>query len=118
MPLEHHGQPLLPLHGFVLRVLTYVSYALSIIAVFLGLGVLGYHFIVGLSWLDAVLNASMIISGMGPVDAINSDAGKVFASLYAILSGVVFAIVTGIVISPIVHRVMHRLHLQRDKSRS
>ena len=85
----------------MLRVLTYVGYALGIVMVFLGLGTLGYHFFVGLAWLDAVLNASMILSGMGPVDPVSTEAGKVFASIYALLSGVVFAITTGIIISPI-----------------
>jgi hypothetical protein len=115
MPFEHHTQPILPLPRFFVRVLAYVGYGLAIVAVFLLVGVLGYHFLVGLSVIDAVLNASMILSGMGPVDPIASDAGKIFASAYAILSGVVFAVVTGIVISPILHRVLH--HLQAKKRR-
>ncbi len=112
MPFEHHSQPLIPVHGFLLRVLTYVGYALVIVLLFLGVGTLGYHFFVGLDWLDAVLNASMILSGMGPVDAITTEGGKVFASVYALLSGVVFAITTGIIISPLLHRVLHRVHLK------
>ena len=58
MPFEHHSQPLMPVHGFLLRVLTYIGYALCIALLFLGLGTLGYHFFVGLAWLDAILNAS------------------------------------------------------------
>lgn len=113
MPFEHHSQPLLPVRGFLFRVLVYIGYALSIVLVFLLLGTLGYRFLVGLPWLDAMLNASMILSGMGPVDAITTDAGKWFASIYALLSGVVFAVTTGIIISPILHRVLHRLHLKK-----
>ena len=114
MRFEHHSQPLMPVRGFVLRVLIYVGYALGVVLLFLGLGTLGYHFIVGLPMLDAVLNAAMILSGMGPVDAITSEAGKVFASVYALLSGIVFAVTTGIVISPILHRVLHRLQLKNE----
>jgi hypothetical protein len=111
MPFEHHSQPILHIRGFILRVLTFIGFALLFILGFLLLGTLGYHFFVGLAWLDAFLNAAMILSGMGPVDPITSEGGKWFASLYALLSGVVFAVTTGIIISPIIHRVMHSLHL-------
>jgi hypothetical protein len=113
MTFEHHSQPLLHIRGFVLRVLTDIGFALLIVAGALILGVLGYHFLVGLGWLDAFLNAAMILSGMGPVDPIITGPGKWFASFYALLSGVVFAVTTGIIIAPIIHRVMHRLHLER-----
>lgn len=111
MPFEHHSQPLLHTRGFVLRVLVFIGFALLIILAFLIVGMLGYHYFVGLAWLDAFLNAAMILSGMGPVDPISSEGGKWFAALYALLSGVVFAVTTGIIISPIIHRVFHRLHL-------
>jgi hypothetical protein len=113
MQFEHHSQPLLHMRGFVLRVLTFIGYALLIIVFALAVGILGYHFFVGLGWLDAFLNASMILSGMGPVDVISADGGKWFASFYALLSGLVFAVTTGIIIAPIIHRVMHRLHLEK-----
>jgi hypothetical protein len=114
MPFEHHSQPLLHTRGFVVRVLTFIGYALLLIISALAVGILGYHFFVGLNWLDAFLNAAMILSGMGPVDAIPTEAGKWFASFYALLSGLVFAVTTGIIISPIIHRVMHRLHLEKE----
>lgn len=114
MPFEHHSQPLLHTRGFVLRVLTFIGYALLIMISALAVGILGYHFFVGLNWLDAFLNASMILSGMGPVDTISTEGGKWFASFYALLSGLVFAVTTGIIISPIIHRVMHRLHLEKE----
>jgi len=113
MSFEHHSQPLLHMPGFLIRVLTFIGYAVLLIIAALSLGILGYHFLVGLAWLDAFLNASMILSGMGPVDPIITASGKWFASFYALLSGLVFAVTTGIVISPIIHRVMHRLHLER-----
>lgn len=113
MKFEHHTQPLLHMRGFVLRVFTYIGLALVFVTAALILGVLGYHYLVGLSWLNAFLNASMILSGMGPVDQITTEQGKWFASFFALLSGLVFAITTGIVISPIIHRVMHALHLEK-----
>jgi hypothetical protein len=109
---EHHTQPLLHMRGFLLRVITFIGLALLIMLGFLSLGILGYHYLVGLGWLDALLNASMILSGMGPVDSIPTDQGKWFASIYALLSGLVFAVTTGIIISPIIHRVLHQLHLK------
>ena len=112
MQFEHHSQPLLHMRGFLLRVLAFIGLALLVVLAFLALGTLGYHFFVGLMWLDAFLNASMILSGMGPVDPIRSEGGKWFAALYALLSGLVFAVTTGIIIAPIIHRVLHRLNLE------
>ena len=77
-------------------------------------GVIGYHFIARLSWIDAVLNASMILTGMGPVDPMTSTAAKLFASGYALFSGVVFLSAMGIVLSPIFHRVLHVFHLDEE----
>jgi hypothetical protein len=114
MPFEHHSQPLLHMRGFVVRVLTFIGYALLLIISALAVGILGYHFFVDLNWLDAFLNAAMILSGMGPVDPITTGSGKWFASFYALLSGLVFAVTTGIIIFPIIHRVMHRLHLEKE----
>lgn len=112
---EHHSQPLLPRRKFLLRVGRHVLLALGLLLAFLLLGTLGYHALAGLAWLDALLNAAMILSGMGPVDALNSDGGKLFATAYALLSGLVFAFTTGIVISPMLHRVFHGLHVTSDK---
>ncbi len=114
MQFEHHSQPLLHMRGFILRLLTFIGYALLVVIAALLLGILGYHFFVGLGWLDAFLNSSMILSGMGPVDPIVTGTGKWFASFYALFSGLVFAVTTGIVIAPIIHRVMHRLHLEKQ----
>jgi len=81
------------------------------------LGTFGYHFIAGLKWVDALLNAAMILTGMGPVDVLNSDAAKLFASAYALFSGVVFITATGILLAPVFHRVLHRFHVEEKDLR-
>ena len=78
----------------------------------LSLGILGYHFIAGLRWVDSLLDAAMILSGMGPVSPLPSDAAKVFASAYALFSGLILIGATGIVLSPVFHRVLHRFHVE------
>ena len=85
--------------------------ALAILAGALLVGVLGYRGLGRLPWIDAILNASMILSGMGPVAELESDGAKLFASVYALFSGVVFLAVTGLVLAPVLHRLLHRLHL-------
>lgn len=109
---EHRSQPLLPRKLFFVRIGRHALLALGVMALFLLLGTLGYHSLAGLPMLDALLNASMILSGMGPVDAITSHAGKLFATAYALVSGLVFAFTTGIIISPMLHRVFHSLHIE------
>ena len=87
----------------------------TVIGLSLGLGVLGYHLIAGFGWVDSLLNASMILAGMGPVGTLDSDAAKIFASAYALFSGVVFISASGILLSPVFHRVLHKFHIeQRD----
>lgn len=97
---------------FYHRFLLALALAVAMLACSLGLGILGYHFIAGLGWVDALLDASMILSGMGPVNPLPSDAAKVFASGYALFSGVVFISATGILLSPVFHRVLHRFHIE------
>ncbi len=77
----------------------------------LALGVLGYHLLGGLSWLDALVNASMILTGMGPVNEIATVGGKLFASFYALFSGVAFLTIVAVLLAPAVHRFLHRFHL-------
>jgi hypothetical protein len=85
---------------------------LGIVAVALLIGILGYHLIAGLSWIDSLLNASMILTGMGPVDPMKDTASKLFASAYALFSGVVFLSAVGIVLSPVFHRIIHAFHME------
>jgi hypothetical protein len=81
------------------------------------MGVLGYHYIAGLSWIDAFENAAMILSGMGPVDEIHGTGAKVFAGCYALFSGVVFITTAAILLAPLVHRLLHRFHVSHDRAR-
>ena len=111
---EHRTEPLLPRHRFVWRVLGFLSLAAAAIGAALGIGVVGYHYLGGLPWIDALLNASMILGGMGPVDPIPSQAGKLFASAYALFSGLLFIGAASLVLTPFVHRIMHRLHVEDD----
>ncbi len=114
MVFEHKSEPLLPMPSFLVRLARHGGYAIAIILFFLGLGTWGYHIFVGLPWLDALLNASMILGGMGPVDPIVTVAGKWFASIYALLSGLVFIVIVGVVLAPVFHRIFHRLNLDED----
>jgi hypothetical protein len=96
-------------------VLWHVAFAFGVIAVSLGIGIAGYHWIAHFSWIDSLLNASMILGGMGPMGNLEGNAAKVFASIYALFSGLVFIGVLGMLLAPFVHRIMHRLHLEDEK---
>jgi hypothetical protein len=110
---EHRSEPLLPWKVFLLRrVGRTVAAASTAIAVSLVLGVLGYRLTEGMGWLDAFLNASMILGGMGPVDSLHSGAGKLFAAFYALYSGLVLVGVAGLLLAPFMHRLLHRFHLE------
>lgn len=108
---EHKSKPLLPRIKFTFRVLGHGSLGLGILIAALGIGVLGYRFFEGMPWVDATLNASMILGGMGPVSTLNTTGGKLFASGYALFSGVVFIGVMGLVLAPFAHRLLHGFHL-------
>ena len=89
-----------------------------LVAVALGIGMAGYHFIERLGWVDAFENAAMILSGMGPVATLQTDAGKIFAGCYALFSGLMLITVTGIVLAPVVHRALHKFHLETGRKNS
>jgi len=112
---EHRTDPLLPRHTFLVRAAGYMMLAALIIGAALGVGVVGYHSLGGLPWIDALVNASMILGGMGPVDPITSNAGKFFASFYALFSGLLFIGAASVLLAPFVHRIMHKLHLDDDE---
>lgn len=111
-------KPLISPQKYRTRVLKSVSFSLSLLVVCLGIGVLGYHFLCDLSWVDSLLNASMILTGMGPVNLIVSDAGKVFASCYALFSGIAFLTIFAVFFSPIFHNFLHRFHLDVEEDAS
>jgi hypothetical protein len=112
---ERKSEKLLPWPRFLKRMGLSALLAGGIVAVALYAGVLGYHLIARLGWIDSVLNASMILTGMGPVDPMTTTAAKLFASAYALFSGVVFLSAVGIVLSPVFHRILHSFHLD-DKN--
>ncbi len=109
---EHRSEPLIPRRAYLVRLARSAGAAAVLIAAALLIGVAGYHVIGRLGWVDSVLNASMILGGMGPVDRIDTDAGKLFASAYALFSGFALLTSAAVVIAPIVHRFMHRFHLE------
>lgn len=111
---EHKSQPLLPPRAFYGRVAQSMGLALLIVAASLLLGVVGYRVFEHLSWLDAFLNAAMLLGGMGPVNAPVTAAGKLFAGLYALYCGLVVILVAGVVLAPVAHRVLHRFHLEQN----
>jgi hypothetical protein len=113
---EHHKQPLLTPREFLIRQLAYLLVAMAIIIGSLVLGVLGYHCLEGLAWVDALVNASMILGGMGPVNVLRTDAGKLFASFYALYSGIIFLVSVGVIMAPLYHRFLHRFHLEAEDS--
>ena len=108
---EHRTDRLLTRVEFARRVIGHFGYSILAIAIALGVGVVGYHILAGLGWIDSLLNASMILGGMGPVDTLKTSGAKVFASIYALFSGLVFIGVLGLLLAPFIHRVMHRLHM-------
>ena len=108
---EHHKEPLLPQRQFLHRVIRHGGVSALIIVLSLGIGTAGYHFFAGLRWVDSLLNASMILTGMGPVSTLTTDAAKLFASFYALYSGIVFLAATGVIFAPFLHRVLHRMHV-------
>jgi hypothetical protein len=112
---EHYTKPILPPELFIVRVLRYLGFTIFLLGVSLGIGMIGYHYINELPWLDSLLNASMILTGMGPVDPMKNDAAKWFASFYSIFSGVAFLSTVAVFLSPLVHRFLHRHHLDESK---
>lgn len=112
---EHRSQPLLPRHKFVRRAINHVLRGCALVVAADALGTLGYHALGGLPWVDAVLNASMILGGMGPVDRLDTTSAKLFASFYALFSGLAFIAVMAVVLGPWVHRMLHSLHLDGSR---
>ena len=112
--LEKKHERLLPTRQFAWRVACFAGMAGLLIVFALGIGVAGYHWIAGFSLIDALLNASMILGGMGPVGELHSRAAKLFASAYALFSGVVFITVAGILFAPLIHRILHRFHVDES----
>jgi hypothetical protein len=115
MPFEHHKKPLLPRREFIRRQVRYTGFAMLILLIAIGIGTIGYHYFGSLPWIDAFLNACMILAGMGPVDHLEPRAGKLFAAFYALFSGISFISFIGVLFAPAYHRFLHKLHLDIEE---
>jgi hypothetical protein len=111
---ERYDQPVLSRRAFAARVLRHAALAALLLFASLAIGVIGYMALAHLPFIDAFLNAAMILGGMGPVDALPSDGAKIFAGLYAIYCGVFFLVIAGLILAPFLHRVLHVLNLDTD----
>lgn len=111
---ERRQQPLISRIEFLRRQLKFTLIAFAIIFGSLVVGILGYHWLEGMSWVDSLLNSAMILGGMGPVNPLTTVAGKIFASFYALYSGVIFLVVAGIIFAPMFHRILHHFHLEAE----
>jgi hypothetical protein len=114
---EHRSAPLVPLPLFFRRLLKTFALVGGLVGASLGIGVVGYHTVARLPWIDALLDASMILAGMGPVSPLPTDGAKVFASIYALFSGVVFISSIGLAVAPLAHRFLHEFHLESKTPR-
>jgi hypothetical protein len=112
---EQRTHPIIPFRKFLKRILKSAVVALLTISAALYAGMVGYHFLAGLDWLDSFLNASMILGGMGPVNELHSSAAKLFAGCYALFSGLLFIVIMGIIFAPILHRILHHFHMESEK---
>lgn len=113
---EHRNEPLISRNAFVRRMVLSCAAAAGIVAFSLALGMAGYRLTEGLSWVDACVNASMLLGGMGPVTELHTTAGKLFASFYALYCGLVLILAVGVVFAPLVHRFLHRFHLEVEET--
>jgi hypothetical protein len=108
---ERRHDKLAPVSVYVQRIAGSLAIAFGLIAIVLAVGIVGYHFIAGFNFVDSLLEASMILGGMGPVRELPNDTAKIFASIYALFSGVIFIALMGIILAPVAHRVLHKFHV-------
>jgi hypothetical protein len=109
---EHHKKPLITKSAYHRRLIGAAGLALLLITASLGVGILGYHWLEDMPWIDAYLSASMILSGMGPVGEPHTLNGKLFAGAYALYSGFVALVCVGVLGAPVLHRFLHRFHIE------
>jgi hypothetical protein len=115
LDLEHRQQPLSSRSAFLRRWAFFILIGLGLIAGSLVIGMVGYHFLERMSWIDSYLNAAMLLGGMGPVGELHHPAAKIFAGLYAMFSGLVLLVSVGVMVTPLFHRFLHRFHLDPDR---
>lgn len=111
---EHRKEPLLPRSKFLWRLFRHAMLSLAFIVVSLVIGIIGYRHYEGMSWIDAYVNAAMILGGMGPIGELHTVGGKLFAGFYALYSGLIAIIAVGILAAPILHRFLHHFHMETD----
>jgi hypothetical protein len=111
---EHRHEKVAPLSVFAKRMLVSFGLAILLIGMALLLGIVGYHYLAGFNWIDSLLEASMILGGMGPINELPTDGAKIFASVYALFSGLMFIAVMGLVLAPVMHRALHKFHLDEE----
>jgi hypothetical protein len=111
---ENKTEPVISRRRFYHRMSRAFGVTLLIVASSVAMGAAGYHYIAGLPWIDALLNAAMILTGMGPVDVLKTTAAKLFATFYALYSGVAFLSMMAVLLAPIIHRAMHTFHLDTE----
>lgn len=109
---ERSHEKLAPFSVFAQRLAGAVGLAACVVSLVLFIGISGYHWLAGLDWIDSLLEASMILGGMGPINPPKSTEAKLFASAYALFSGLVFIGIMGIVLTPIIHRILHKFHVE------
>lgn len=109
---EHRRDPLIPRRAFLYRQVQFAGLALGIVGISLGMGMLGYREFERMAWIDAFLNAAMIMGGMGPVGELHTSGGKLFAGCYALYCGLILLVSASIFIAPLFHRLLHRFHIE------
>ena len=111
---EHHNEKLLPRSAFVRRMLKFALVSFGFVVLSLAIGMVGYHQFEGMAWMDAFVNAAMLMGGMGPVGELHTEAGKLFAGVYALYCGLVVIIAFGLLAAPIFHRILHHFHVESE----
>ncbi len=114
---ENHKSKLIDRNEFIRRQMKFTAFASIILVLSLGIGIGGYHIFGKLPWLDAFLNASMILTGMGPIDHLETDSAKLFAAFYALYSGVAFLTFVGVLFAPLYHRFLHKFHFNMEDTK-
>ncbi|HUO78883.1 MAG TPA: hypothetical protein VMU00_01970 [Steroidobacteraceae bacterium] len=114
---EKRLEALAPAPVFARRIARHAAVAGALVGCSLALGMAGYHGFEGLPWIDAFLNSAMLLGGMGPVDALHTGAGKLFAGCFALYCGLVVIVAAGLLFAPFVHRLLHRFHLDAGSGR-
>ena len=112
---EHSTNPLLPRKAFYWRLINHGLVSSALVLFSLGLGIFGYRQFESQAWVDALVNAAMLMGGMGPVSELHTNAGKVFASIYALYCGLIFIVAAGFIFLPILHRLLHHFHVETDE---